>query len=395
MPKNTILDLRTEQNKIPSQKKVVILLGAGSTRANADNVPDYEKPPLNKKFFSDTRSSVKKVLFDFKDTADLLESIRVYCEKKYGQDVFSETGDDLEHVMSQIFADVKNPASRSEAYPIFRNLLALIQERIGITTNNISINNKKPLYHLIEFYFNAGISPKNLTIISFNYDIYLEKTLALLSGSRYGSRFNSDGESVVFLLQYCYEINSGLPTRPSKPREGYFPIYLDVPKGGTKILKLHGSLNWYSYYPSKDIDLEAMLDQDREVKISGEKDLKPNQLRYIDQKRNTHFTLPVIVPPVNNKREIYHSNILDLWALAETALIDADEFLIYGYSCPSSDTDSKALLQNALNLNSKIEIIPIIDPDETIKNRYQQLIPNKSFRRYDNVFHLLEGGSST
>lgn len=358
-------------------KKIVILLGAGSTKANADDVPDCEKPPLNSKFFANTRTSIEQSDFDHKERARQLENVRRYFEKRHGIDIFSDSEDFLEKIMSTIFSDVKNPESRKEAYPVFRDLLTLIHERIGETTNNIMINGKKPLYRLVDYFFQRGIQPENLTIITFNYDIYIEKTLAELVLSQKVARYFSDPDQTIFLLQYCYEFDYELPTRPPHPIQGYFPIYLNIKKGGVRVLKLHGSLNWYSHYSKEEINLEDMLNPNRPMKVSGEKAINSTKLKYRNRKGKIEYTLPIIIPPVENKSEIYHSKILDLWDFAREALINADEIIIYGYSCPQSDMDSRNLLYSSLEINPKKQEILIIDSDSSIKNHYQKLLPSK------------------
>ena len=313
----------------------------------------------------------------------------MYFEKRYGIDIFSESEDFLEKIMSTLFLDVKNFELRTESFPVFRDLLTLIHERIGETTNNILINERKPLYRLVDYFFQRGIYPENLTIITFNYDIYIEKILAGMALSRKVARYFPDPDQTIFLLQYGYDLDLGLPTRSPRPRQGYFPIYLDIKKGGIRVLKLHGSLNWYSHYPREEIDLEDMVNPNRPMEVSGEKEINSTRLRYLNRKGQTEFTLPIIVPPVQNKSEIYHSNIRDLWDRAREALNDADELVIYGYSCPSSDTESENLLRITLEQNKKIQQIPIIDTNPAVINRYRQLIPSKEFHLFDDVFQFL------
>lgn len=320
------------------------------------------------------------------DRQTRLENIRRYFVDKHTIDIFSETEDVLEKIMSQIFSDVKNPASRNEAYPVFRDLLTLLHERIGETTNRMLINDSKPLFRLANFYVRGGIAPENLTIISFNYDIYLEKTLAALALSFF------DPDETIFLLQHSYELNVGLPTRPSRPIEGYFPIYLDAQKRGIRVLKLHGSLNWYSHYPKEEIDLEDMFNPERPMKVSGEKKINSAKLRYLNSEGQREYTLPIIVPPIENKAEIYHSKILSLWDYAGEALRNADELVIFGYSCPPTDIDSENLLHTSLEANQKIQKISIIDTHSFIINRYRELLPSKEFCWYPDVVQFLEGG---
>jgi len=384
-------NLRIESDVDQDPKKIIILLGAGSTKANADIVQEFEKPPLNSKFFANIRSSINESDSDHKERTTQLENIRIYFEKRHSVDIFLDSEDFLEKVMSTLFFDVKNSELMTESYPIFRILLTLIHERIGETTNNITINERKPLYRLVDYFFQRGIHPENLTIITFNYDIYIEKTLAAMALSRKVARYFSDPDQTIFSLQYGYASDFGLPTRPPRPRQGYFPISLDIKKGGIRVLKLHGSLNWYSYYPTEEISLADLFKSDRPIKLSGEKEINSTQLKYRDPDGLIKYTLPNYVPPISDKPEIYHANIFDLWDRGREELIRADEIIIYGYSCPQSDAESRNLLYSSLEINPKKQKISIIDTDSSIKKHYQELLPSKEIcGPYLDVSHFLE-----
>ena len=180
-------------------------------------------------------------------------------------------------------------------------------------------------------------------------------------------------------------------TMASRPRIGWFPALLNLKKGGVCVLKLHGSLNWYSFFPSKNINLDSMFQRDRVLKISRELEINSNQLKYSTPDGRLYYTLPVIVPPVQNKSEIYHSEILKLWALAKGALSEADEILIYGYSCPALDIDCEELLSVSLRSNYKSPKILVIDPNPAITARYAELFNPKTIQSYFSSASFLNG----
>jgi len=131
-------------------------------------------------------------------------------------------------VTAQIFADVKvNTPSERPAFSVFLAFIKLFLDILGETTNNIRIDNEKKLYQIISSYIEAGTKPENLTIISFNYDIYAEKVLATLARSY----FNPD--IIVFLIQHGYELDLQISdiTRPPAPRK----VFSQSSLGGEKV----------------------------------------------------------------------------------------------------------------------------------------------------------------
>jgi len=371
-------------------KKIVIILGAGSTYADAEVANEYEKPPLDKKFFQKTHEFINKSKFALEKKKELLyefEYIKAYFEIWHGKKICSDKEDSLEKVMSRLFSDVRDESlTERPAFQVFIAFLKLFYDVLGETTNNITADRNKWLFKIVESYFKKGIKPENLTIISFNYDIYAEKILVMLPGSFY------DPDSKVFVFQHCYDLNLVTSdfTRPPHPRKGWFPMYPKIKKGGVRVLKLHGSLNWYSVFPFKKIDLDEMFNRERLLKVSDEKEIYSNKLKYRTREGNLFYTLPVIVPPIHKKSETYHSKILVLWHNAKEALSTTDELLIYGYSCPSLDSDSKNLLKKSIKSNKKIQKISVIDPDPTIFDRYNKLFASKRIQYFQDSESFLE-----
>ena len=378
---------------VPGERKVVLILGAGSTLDNADTVNDFEKPPLNKHFFRKTREFLKRSQIDPAKKKEMyyqFEYVRAYFEIWHGKDIFSDEEDYLEKVMSQIFADVteKLPEQRP-AFFVFVAFMKLLYDLLGETTNNIKIDSGKPLFKIISHYLRNGVKPENLLIISFNYDIYVEKTLAAVARSFF------DPDFLVFLLQHCYELGLSFYdfTLAKQPRIGWFPVRLNVAPGGVIVLKLHGSLNWYSIFPSEIVGLESMFYRDRTLKVTRELEINSNKLKYRTPAGDIRYTLPVIVPPVKNKEDLYHSRILNLWSLAGTALSEADEILIYGYSCPRLDIESEEMFRASVRHSTLLEKISIIDPSTAVYERYSKLFAPKIINSYPDSGSFLADGN--
>ena len=362
---------------VKKKTNVVIILGAGCTLDNADNVNEYEKPPLDKGFFQTIKDFLEKASLNYHKRKDLLkefEYVRSYFEILYGVDICSGDEDSLEKVTSKLYSDIiENSPEGKPAFSVFISLLRLFCDILGETTNKMGTGNDKKLYKIINSYLKKGIKPEKVTIISFNYDIYVERVLAQLALSY------RKPDLITFLIQCSYELNLPLTdfTRPPKPRMGYFPIIPGIRKGGIRVLKLHGSLNWYSYYPKKPGDLQKMYEVHRVLKVSGEKEISSGMLKYQSQQGSLYGTLPIIIPPIQTKSGIFHSKIRGLWGHAKRALKNADELIIYGYSCPPFDEDSEKLLHDSIGENQRIKTISIINPNSATCDRYIRLFRPK------------------
>ena len=325
------------------------------------------------------RKKRKTLLYEF-------EYVRDYFEIWHGIDICSNNEDSLEKVTAILFKDVISaPPSERPAFSVFKSFLSLFCDILGETTNNLRTDRETKMYQIISSYLKNGTKPENITIISFNYDIYLEKVLASLALSF------PNPDIIIFLIQHAYELNLEIfdITRPPRPRKGYFPIYPGMRKGGIKVLKLHGSLNWYSYYLTNPVDFVTMFDIHRELKVTGEKEINSSLLKYRTREGQIVGTLPVIVPPLPRKSGFYHSKILRLWRKANTALSAADELLIYGYSCPLTDEDSKNLLKDSISNSLRIKKISIIDSSPEVCERYIRIFTPKKVLWYQHSAYFV------
>ena len=66
----------------------------------------------------------------------------------------------------------------------------------------------------------------------------------------------------------------------------------------------------------------------------------------------------------------------------EKLLLDFDEVLIYGYSCPSMDFETSNLILRSFHQNKKDKKISVIDPNINILKRYSDLADLKKIHYY-------------
>lgn len=204
----------------------------------------------------------------------------------------------------------------------------------------------------------------------------IEKILHKLDQSK---RWGKIGK--IFNFPFCYRLQIKLEniTSPTKSKKDLFEVG-DTDLGGVKILKLHGSLNWYSTHKSLRVSPKAMFKPNRIIRITTRETIDPD-MTLLGAHRTLH-TLPVIVPPVTQKSAILHERIRSLWTIAEDELKRASNVVIFGYSCPATDFESSNLIQRSLRINTNYESLSIIDPDPNVLIRYIALIEPRELRYY-------------
>lgn len=187
------------------------------------------------------------------------------------------------------------------------------QERSPSQTSTIGENFAKGVLY----------NSSSYNFITLNYDVLLEELLLAVRKQQ------NPHESVSYPDVYPYPIewignrktsSGSFWGREKKP-------YPPMPK----ILKLHGSANWFwaGISPS---DVLYYRDWNRNEEEDMSKGLKP-----------------YIIPPVLDKSSFYnHIAIHDLWQQAEELLKKADEIYIIGFSFPQTDVAVKYLFQSSL-----------------------------------------------
>jgi hypothetical protein len=239
-----------------AMSRVVLLLGAGATVSDVATRPLISRPPLDKRFFAVARSTHPR----------WLRPVAAYMSRVYGVDITRPAFDSLEGVMSQIYTDVFNPVIEDDALLAFRNLLKLFAGRLAKTTNDIRATNKRFLYRMVTSYLSEGIRPGELTIITFNQDLQVEKILYLM---RTINRWSALGAR-IFNFPGCYQMD--LPaSRISAPPAASVEVFpIDAPEDESiELLKLHGSLNWYSTHNSSSPSPSAMFNPARNISMTG------------------------------------------------------------------------------------------------------------------------------
>jgi hypothetical protein len=359
--------------------KIVLLLGAGASVADVATWPRKSQPPLDSGFFS---TALRAAPNDWR-----VHKIQEYLLQNYGINVLKQEYDSLEGVMARLYPDLYNGLLEKAALESFQVLLRLFVDRLAITTNDLKPTQRRFLYRILNNLLWSGVEPKDITIITFNQDLQVEKTLEYLSETR---QWKPIAPSLfAFPGMYAMPANTWRNvTRPTKRPASEVFARSATEQGCLHVLKLHGSLNWYSTHTSKTPSRTAMFDQYRRLSVTQRKTINPDMT--IARKRKV-YAFPVIVPPVSSKSLVFHKAMAPVWALAEERLIEADHLVIFGYSCPALDFESANLLTRAQLRRAPPSKLSVIDPNGAVATRYIDLLGPSSLSYYANAKGYLAG----
>jgi len=341
------------------EDRVVIILGAGATLADGLRKPAKRQPPLDRGFFSNTISVPAY-------SAQLRPVVK-YMSEHYGANLRAPEADSLERVMAVLYTDVFGGVLRQEAFVALRTLIRTFLLRLASTTNDIAMTSRCLLYRLIVGFLNQRIAADNITVITFNQDIQAEKALDEIR------RKKTRTDQSIFAFPGCYNLPRRVNlTFPSDPRAARFEPREDGATG-IALLKLHGSLNWYSLRNTKNPSRKSLFDPSRSIGITTRKSIETSMMVRVQPGVKKRFTFPIVVPPVVHKSGILPEDLRPVWALAEERLRSADRVVIFGYSCPANDWESANLVSRSLTKNHPLTEMAVIDPDPGVVLRYVRL----------------------
>lgn len=336
--------------------KTIIVAGAGSTLSDGFSKPLREKPPLDAGFFNACHK------LGYSEMKPIIQ----YLDRNYDIDPCEIIHDSLERVMAIIYADIDNPYLDSSAIHTFRTLIKLFNRRIAETTNDLLVTYRSNLYRIIAKCLNEGTKPQDISVITFNQDLRVERTVEkLASTQKYG------GNSSLFSFPHCYGLSNPLARMSTAPESVEQFIVDDEDQGGILIFKLHGSLNWFSRHTSSEVPKAQILSNSKNINITPRKKINPT-MRFNTGQR-TVYTFPLVIPPVNHKASIIHRDLHPIWKSAEAKLSNAERIIIFGYSCPPTDFESANLLRRSTKNGAGLHSFSVIDPRAETFQRYVEV----------------------
>jgi NAD-dependent SIR2 family protein deacetylase len=200
-------------------------------------------------------------------------------------------------------------------------------------------------------------------VFSYNYDLLIDNAL------RQKRKLTDDGYKLTFHRVYD---------------EGEW-LSPDVQRSSIKLLKLHGSLNWIRC----TICGSNLLV--RREKIGEWATSLPSSCPKCFSKKE--FMQRLIVPPFQTKNYADPA-ISYLWFEASKALRKIEEIIIIGYSLPTTDFASEALLRVALSRKKRNRIpVTIVNKDPTVVRRFSEIFNDQKIAHYPSMVAYLERAS--
>lgn len=160
-----------------------------------------------------------------------------------------------------------------------------------------------------------------------------------------------------------------------------------------KLMKLHGSLNWFMQVDEENDVVPLYLDdifEDTKYWInSGGEDKKffIDPIKWLSGKNNEYngksiMPEPILVPPTFNKME-YNKRIINVWKQASLELTKAENILICGYSHPETDNFFKYLFALGISGDSIIKRFVVYDPEQELEGKYRNMLGRSLEERYN------------
>ena len=347
-----------------NDERVVVVIGAGGTVADCMNRSERTRPPLDRGFFHNA----------LRDHESRLRPVTAYLRKHYRIDLRDDRYDSLEQVMAILYTDMYGGHLVEEAARAFRVLVRTFLIRLAETTNKATITRRCRLYRLIAGFLKRENNPENLTIVTFNQDIQIEKALDAIASTA-GRKDRS-----IFLFPHCYGIRAKRLTGPGDRR----PQFAEAShaEGGVTLLKLHGSLNWYSTHRSADPPLASLFNARRAIGITRRKEIDTGMRVRSATGKSSLFSFPIVIPPVVHKSGMLHEQLKPIWTLAEDRLAAAHRVIFFGYSCPQTDWESANLIGRSLTRNEQLKEVSVIDRNPAVLLRFVQVARLKAVNYY-------------
>lgn len=356
--------------------KTVLLLGAGSTLAHAQALGAESKydPPLDANLFE--RAS----LLDVEGFAD----VRDFVKTRFGFRI-EDNGGSAEYVFSLVHQlAMDEPCDSSDAERILFKLRHLYLSVIAECTNKLSGKAEHGLRELLERLL-EDVGRENLSIVTFNYDLIVEKILAAISET-----LNSPDQLLSLRSSY-----HGVDFKEIFPAGGTEEFYPCEHSEVIQVLKPHGSLNWFLAYKDADDYRRVNPLEPVEVWCCADKKIRTDydNLDYYGPgttANNPTFRLrPLIVPPVFDKTKYWANILAPIWTAFGRVVSEADRLVICGYSLPDADVKAQCVIAGALATNQRLKRLDVIDPNPTVCNRFVQKTCIHALNYYDSIGSFL------
>ncbi|MCK5687206.1 SIR2 family protein [bacterium] len=298
-----------------SNPRKVFLLGAGSSA--------HSGAPLGKHFL--------KLVYSDQHKDKRIQNIKTFLEKYFNINKNTEIFPKFEEVLSFIDISLQKGEAFSKDYQE-QEILQLRTDLNYLIWKALEFVKNIPGEDTHKLFIQSQLN-KNDAIISLNYDTLIDFSLEK-SG---------------------YNIDYGIPFANKD---------ISTTQSTTKLLKLHGSLNWlycpgcYSIYHYSYERMNNIFSQEPEL-----------------CKNDGIYLKGIIIPPTYIK-EYLDPFINMIWIKAGNAIRNADEIYFIGCSFSDADMWFKFLLKKSLFLNPNSPDVFVVNPEKRgiIKKRYERIL---------------------
>lgn len=385
------------------EKGTVYILGAGFNQC----IKDWHglKPPLVNNFFQTILQSPNYKTDTISQRLDCVYKYINKYWKKSKQDLLNQPFNledcfTLLELQSQEANQAGDKDKMKELFTISFRLKTLLSKFLSefVVVPKWYRDKKPNLLRMIHdeplAAFAAKVYTEKPIIITFNYDCFLEDAVTSASGLHPATKnfingYNHTSTDIPDKFLSYSHCSWNLPLaygfkfeEVSLQIAGGAPLvsgqrFYSRPENGLynwKILKLHGSLNWFRYTQS----------------MITEKDRKSMQLpthkqgdiylgsSYFDfnmsPMQDSWFVTPLMITPVLHK-EIYYATkpFPELWDQAKFYLTNCARLIIIGYSFSPTDFAIRKLLLEAFEAN-KLEELIVVNPDTSVVRIIKDLV---------------------
>lgn len=319
------------------------------------------------------------LMYNFLDKAEDLLRQGAFGEEKEKIELVFDLISDLQIVHSKAKLDINNIESLFGAIEMGRIIGGLTERGQDVS------NYRKALITLISktleksmlfpFYIKSGYLDVPTFKSSEGYNNFGE----LLKHK------NSEGASVL-TFNYDLGLELGLMLKDLKIN---YRLHEDTT--GCNVLKLHGSINWYTN-SSRGINFlpfEKMLqfirnDYSQQAYKEGEK-YSLDMSKFLKMSGgNEHQDMEaVIIPPTWNKTQ-YQGQLTKVWEAAADELSNAQNIYILGYSLPESDSFFRYLFALGTISKNRIRNIIVYNPEDSgeTEDRFRRLLGPSTESRF-------------
>lgn len=328
--------------------KTVVILGAGASRAEwrSNGGSASTRPPLDTDFFA---------LAERHDLQNHIEVVGRFVYDHFGIQCFAHPRPRMEEVFSLVYTSTLGSTLPPGVRKAFASLCRIYTTVVANTTNEILPGRKGPLCRLLHECLNKG----ETTIITFNQDLLVEKALRVLANG---------SDSVQWYPDTGYSMEFGSYTLPSGTigSGDLFPLSDSEEDSVPVVLKPHGSLNWYTATVKMN-GVPARLSRGQKIKCTRRSRLSTDMTFTRDSDsgkgRRTWYTWPIIVPPVLEKGAFIGDALASVWKRALDSLRKAERIVVYGYSFPATDAQTRAFFMRAVTGMKERPLLVTVNPD--------------------------------